>query len=533
MSSKTAIEKDWRPQRETAPSVMRADDPMLARWLGLVGLMLVTLGGVGLLATRWGMGSRISPLWGTLFLIIGLAMLLFHAAVDRDLQVRRTYGVLGYAFLAAALLFAVLPIGERPAGAGFVPFGLPCLTLSLLFLLPFTRNETETSWRGAALAVLGGLGLLMAAIGFIGGNISDVFLLGGDKASQYPYGLLLILAGLGYLWAFLGLQGTRSDLGYRAGLIIGSVGALATVVALGRSVIPPLFRWFGWLHTNPQPYFVPTGLVLTVCGLLYAAFAVGIFSDNRFVVLFRRELSAFFYSPIAYIVLFSFAVMSWVLFALFVFEMDSAFGQPMVEPIISRYLLAWFPIWCLAVAVPVLTMRLLSEEHRTGTLEVLLTAPLSETAVVLSKFMAALVFFMLIWGPWGLCLIALRVEGGQPFEYRPVLLFYIMQACTGAGFLAMGLFFSSLTRNQIVAAILTFMGMLVLTLPFFAKRVLESSGSAGASWAPLLAHASYIDLWISSLAFGQVTPKFYVFHLSGAFFWLFLTIKVLESRRWR
>src|SRR5947208_3219344 len=104
MSGKTITEKpdqgklpgDWRPHRETAPSIMRADDPTLARWLGLVGLMLVTLGGVALVATAGGYTSRISALWSTLFLITGLALLLFHAAVDGDMQVRRTYGVLGY-----------------------------------------------------------------------------------------------------------------------------------------------------------------------------------------------------------------------------------------------------------------------------------------------------------------------------------------------------------------------------------------------------------------------------------------------------
>jgi ABC-2 type transport system permease protein len=541
MSGKTMAEQidqgklpgDWRPHRETAPSVMRADDPTLARWLGLVGLMLVTLGGVALLATVGGYTSRINPLWGTLFLVMGLALLLFHAAVDGDMQIRRTYGVLGYAFLGAAILFAILPLSGGPAGAKFIPYGLPCLVMALLFLLPFARNETEPRWREIAVTVIGGVGLLMAGVGFIGGNISETFMLGGDSAVAYPYGLLLILAGLAYLWAFLGLQGTNTDLGYRAGLAVGAIGAVAMLVALGRSIIPPLFHWLRWIHTNPQPYFVPTGLVLTVCGFLYAAFALGLLSENRFIVLFRRELSAFFYSPIAYIVLFGFAGVSWFFFMLFVAQISDPFGEVPQEPIIRIYLLNFFPIICLIFAVPVLTMRLLSEEHRTGTFEVLLTAPLSETAVVLSKFLAAWVFYMMVWLPWGICLIALRVEGQQPFEYRPLLIFYIMQACTGAGFLAMGLFFSSLTRNQIIAAILTFMGMLLLTLPFFVNNVMRRQGGGAATWSGFLTHISYIDLWISSLDQGTITPKFYLFPLSAAVFWLFAAVKVLESRRWR
>jgi ABC-type transport system involved in multi-copper enzyme maturation permease subunit len=203
------------------------------------------------------------------------------------------------------------------------------------------------------------------------------------------------------------------------------------------------------------------------------------------------------------------------------------------EPVIKEYLLAFSPVFCLVFAVPALTMRLLSEEHRTGTLEVLFTAPLGETVVVLSKFLAVWVFFMLVWMPWGICLIAFRVEGGQQFEYRPLLIYYLMLACTGAGFLSMGLFFSSLTRNQIVAAILTFMGMLFLTVLYWAKNTLQPQQGEASGWVPLLNHASYLDLWISSLLYAEITPKFYVFHLSAAVFWLFLTIKVLESRRWR
>jgi ABC-type transport system involved in multi-copper enzyme maturation permease subunit len=268
-------------------------------------------------------------------------------------------------------------------------------------------------------------------------------------------------------------------------------------------------------------------------GLLYAMVSAGLSSENRLVVLFRRELSAFFYSPIAYIVLFSFAVVSSTLFLQFAADLRRAGmeAQPLFEPVITGYLLAWFPIFCVVMAIPVLTMRSLSEENRTGSIEVLLTAPVGEVPVVLSKFLASLLFYLLIWLPWGICLVALRIEGGEPFEYRPLLSFYLMLACTGAGFLSMGLFFSSLTRNQIIAAVLTFMGMLLMTVSYFAKQLINQGGGTSA-WTPLLTHISYLDLWISSL-FGEITPKFYVFHLSAAVFWLFLTVKVLESRRWR
>jgi ABC-type transport system involved in multi-copper enzyme maturation permease subunit len=521
----------WRHQRETAPSVMAKDDPTFARWLGLAGLMLLTLGSVALVAIAVGTTTRISFVFASLFSIVGVSCLLFHAAVDTDLQVRRTYGILGYLWLAAGILVTVLPLRGEPVGAHFLPYGFLCLVMALLFLLPFARNETEDRWRRMVATILGVVGVALAAIGFIGGNISDVFLLGAEHKA--PYGLLLVLLGLAYIWAFIGLNSTTSDLGYRAAIGLGAAGILIFLIALGRSALPPLFFSFRWISARPEPYLVPTGLVLMGLGLLYALISAALVSDNRLVVLFRRELSAFFYSPIAYIVLFSFAVVASFLFLQFAADLSrSGFeAQPFPEPVITGYLLAWFPIFCVVMAIPVLTMRLLSEENRTGSIEVLLTAPVSEVPVVLSKFFASLLFYLLIWLPWGICLIALRLEGGEPFEYRPLLSFYLMLACTGAGFLSMGLFFSSLTRNQIIAAVLTFMGMLVMTVSYFAKQLIERQ-SPGSAWVSLLSHISYLDLWISSL-FGEITPKFYVFHLCAVVFWLFLTVKVLESRRWR
>jgi len=463
-----------------------------------------------------------------------LALLLFHSAWDADLQVRRMYGVLGFLWLAAGIVGSLIwttdANGKVLFGSYFLPYGFTCLTLALLFLMSFTRNETEPAWRKTLIGVLGGVGLALALAGFVGGNISESFLL--------PYGLVLTVLGLFYLWAFVGLQGPDSDLGYRAGAALGVLGLLAILFALGRSVLPPLFFSWRWLNTRPDSYFVPSGLILLSLGLAYAGLSAALCSDNRTVVLFRRELAALFYSPLAYIVLFSFAVISWWFFWQFVanlyrtVDMRMASPEDIMEPIITRYLLAWFPVICVIITVPVLSMRLLSEEHRTGTLEVLLTAPVGEWTVVLSKFLAALVFYLMIWAPWGLCLLALRVEGGQPFEYRPLLSFYLMTACTGAAFLSMGLFFSSLTRSQIAAAVLTFMGMLLLTAMYFAKELLAQSQPTGASpWVAVATHISYLDLWITSLL-GEITPKFYVFPISVTVLWLFLTSKVLESRKW-
>src|SRR5262249_8036478 len=97
----------------------------------------------------------------------------------------------------------------------------------------------------------------------------------------------------------------------------------------------------------------------------------------------------------------------------------------------------------------------------------------------------------------------------------------------GAGFLSMGLFFSGVTRNQIAAFILTFLGMMVLFALFF----IRGQVGQGSAWFSVLGYVSFVEVWRSSIE-GTVAPRLLLFHLSAAIFWLFLTTKVLEARKW-
>jgi ABC-2 type transport system permease protein len=298
------------------------------------------------------------------------------------------------------------------------------------------------------------------------------------------------------------------------------------VVALGRT----------WLGSEAH-YFVPAGATLIGLGLLYEACAQLLCSDNALVIMTRRELAAYFYSPIAYIVLIGMtavAAVSFISFLAMITRSQFLGDQPAMEPIVGRYF-GVMPIICLIFIVPVITMRLLSEERRTGTLEVLLTAPVREVTVVLSKFIAALVFFMLTWLPWTLFLVALRVEGQQEFDYRPLFSFFIVLAVLGAGFVSMGLFFSSLTRNQIASAVLTFAGMLLATLVSWLRALVAMKQSVASAeeqpWSIVLRHLAYLETWEQSLN-GILVPKYLLFYLSAAILGLFLTVKVLEARKW-
>jgi ABC-2 type transport system permease protein len=176
-------------------------------------------------------------------------------------------------------------------------------------------------------------------------------------------------------------------------------------------------------------------------------------------------------------------------------------------------------------------MRLLSEENRTGTLEVLLTAPVTETTVVLGKFLAALVMYLLVWVPFGLFLVALYLGTRTAFDYRPLLAFLLTLVVTGAGFVAMGLFFSSVTRNQIASGVMTFVVMFGLLFAYIAKSQFFR-GEPNSLWVPVLTHISYLDAWSAALE-GKIQPNLLLFYLSLAVLGLFATVKVLESRKWR
>jgi ABC-type transport system involved in multi-copper enzyme maturation permease subunit len=512
---------DFQVPAERAPSILRTDQPTFARIVALVALLSGSVGAFALILMAAGRATLVSAPWAVVFLAAGVAGLVYHAATEKDQQYRRIYGVLGAVLLVAGAIFLLLP-ARGGIGGLFLPAGVPCLGLSLAFLLAFIRNETDMPLRDAAVKAVGVAGALLVLIAAIGGLISDDFLLG--------QGAVMLVLGLFYLMGYVGTQPTGSERGYWAGLALGVLGALMILIVLGRLFLPSLFDFVRWRSGQPGAPFL-----YFYAGLEYLLLAVGVCSDAKWVVLTRRELASYFYSPIAYVVLIAVAGLGLLSFWLFAGDLrdDSLFRGGIPEPIVTGFIFSLLPVLSVICVVPIVTMRLLSEEQRSGTLEVMLTAPVNEWSVVLSKFLAAWRFFMLVWYAWGLYLVALRIEGGEEFDYRPLLSFAIALAITGAQFVSMGLFFSAVTRNQIAAAILTLMGMLLQVGVYILKFVVGRGAMGGSSaWATVATYVSFLDLWLES-ARGNVVPRMYLFHLSATVFWLFLTVKVLEARKWR
>jgi ABC-2 type transport system permease protein len=582
---------------ETAPSVVIAEGPMLARMLGFLGLFAFVLGAVVVITTR-AVGPRWVPeAYGFLSAGLGVALMLYHAVADGEQEVRRMYGGLSVGLLVVALASALLPGPFDAPGASktmgyyLLPWGLGAGMLSLLFAVPFTRHETDERLRNIVTYGMLGVGALLC----VGVVLFAIFATGPTGPDFLAgKGIALALLGLGFVCAYLGQVETAEGLGFTVAFALGAVGAAVAFYAFGRTVFPSVLyegptvlrkadqtldSWrvvgrtlviltflgigaFGvlgkfpiWLRaalgavgligagvfvaasfgtqlpTAPKPFLVPGGLILGGLGLAYLAVSLGICSDSLFVTLTRREMAAYFLSPIGYLVLGGMVFAEWQAYLDFVGKLTrlSAGGRGAApEPIVQFYIVAIFPVFALSLMVPALTMRLFAEEKRTGTLEVMLTAPVNEWVVVLSKFFATWLFFMICWVPSGLFLIALKMEGGQAFDYRPLLGFYVALAATGATFVAMGLFFSAITNNQIVAAVLTFVGMFFFLACYIFK---ERDLGLGQTVQVFLGKLAYLDLWSESLS-GQLPIRDVILWASLAVFFLFVSIKVLETRRW-
>jgi ABC-2 type transport system permease protein len=245
--------------------------------------------------------------------------------------------------------------------------------------------------------------------------------------------------------------------------------------------------------------------------------------------LLARELGAFFLGPMAYLVLLAFQVIAFLNF----WELIDLLGQPQREfsslrdpmtTYISGSSLFWI---CIVVAVPLLTMRLIAEERRSGTIETLLTLPVTETEIVLAKWLAGLVMYLALLVPFALYLPFLYYQAKFYFDLGPLISLDIGLTSMGMMFVAIGLLFSAVTRNQIVATIWTFV-VLFLTVVFTLLLYLYGVRQQ-AAWADAVRFlAVYIQ--IRELGQGQLDLRTIALHLSICVLALFVTVKIMESR---
>jgi ABC-2 type transport system permease protein len=246
----------------------------------------------------------------------------------------------------------------------------------------------------------------------------------------------------------------------------------------------------------------------------------------------RREVSSYFSSPVAYVVLALFIFLFGYFFSdyLYVFLERSmgrgGFGGPAetlnLNQDLIRYLLLTTSV-VLLFLVPMLTMRAFAEEIRSGTIELLLTSPLTDFQIVLGKFLGVLFLYVSMLALTALHM-AILFYFGDP-EWKPLLTGYLGMLLLGAAFISFGLVFSSLTRNQIVAGFLTFGCFLFLWLIEYAE-----------SWAgPASGLVTYLSVTkhLDEFAKGVIVSSDVVYYLTFVGLGLFLSKQSLESLRWR
>ncbi len=231
---------------------------------------------------------------------------------------------------------------------------------------------------------------------------------------------------------------------------------------------------------------------------------------------FKKELAAYFNSPIAYIFIGVFLVVSMWLF----WQDFFLTGQATIRGYLS--LLPWIFLFL----TPAITMRLWSEEKRSGTIEVLLTLPIKDQEVVLGKFLSSLAFLGINLALSLTLPITVALLGS--LDWGPVVGGYLGALFLGAAYLSLGLYISSLTRNQIVAFLLA----IVVSFIFYiigSNLVLESVGSGLASVLSFIGLGSHF----SNIAKGVLDSRDIIYYLTFIVFFLFLNVRSLSARQWK
>jgi ABC-2 type transport system permease protein len=230
----------------------------------------------------------------------------------------------------------------------------------------------------------------------------------------------------------------------------------------------------------------------------------------------RREFTSYFLSPIAYVVIGLFMLLAGLLFLMNVFLPG--------EPATLRGMFVYL-IWVLIPVAPAISMRLVAEELRSGSIETLMTSPITDTQVILGKWLGGLGFFLSMLGPTLLFVLTLAIWG-EP-DYGPILTGYIGIFFVGALYMSIGTFASVMSRNQIISFLVTVFIILMLTVvPYFLPRVVPA-------WA--FEAVSYVNVndRFNDFAKGVFDFSHLIYFATVTAFFLLLAVKLLESRKWR
>ena len=249
---------------------------------------------------------------------------------------------------------------------------------------------------------------------------------------------------------------------------------------------------------------------------------------QAFCTLTRRELGVYFLSLSGYLIL---AAAMFLMGFSFVVMLVKLQHDSITMPVTELFYNTAFFWLILLLATPVITMRLFALEKFSGTFETLMTAPVSDLQVVLAKFTAALIFYMVMWLPLLACIFIVRYYTHDPTGFDAGILAstFFGIALIGGLFLSLGCCASAITRSQVAAAMIS----LLFGASIFLLGVLGGQLPEQASWqAQALAHLSLFE-HMHDFARGVVDTRPVVLLVSLTLFFLFLTLRIVESRRWK
>jgi ABC-2 type transport system permease protein len=257
---------------------------------------------------------------------------------------------------------------------------------------------------------------------------------------------------------------------------------------------------------------------------------------KNILAIFYKEFRSYFVSPIAYVIFCVFLILTGYFFYMFLtqfmfmclkaMQYAQYYGESPVMNINEQVIRPLFGNISIIVlfVLPMMTMRLYAEEKKMGTIELLMTSPVTNTQAILGKYLASLALYAIMLGLTFSHQLIL-VLFGEP-ELAPILTGYLGLFLMGATFLAFGLLVSSFTDNQVVAGFVSFGLFLFLWVIGWAEKV------AGPVFGKVVAFICVINHY-QDFGKGVVDTKDVVFYLSCIFLALFLTERALEAQRWR
>jgi ABC-2 type transport system permease protein len=242
---------------------------------------------------------------------------------------------------------------------------------------------------------------------------------------------------------------------------------------------------------------------------------------SRLLALTKRELLAYFYAPVPYLVMFVFLVITWCVVQL---SLAGRVARTDFQPVFQ------FLTFILLFLLPLLTMNTVAEERSRNTLETLLTAPVADWQVIFSKWLGTCVYYTAMLLPtlvyWGVFVV---LSGDKVFDSGPMVSSYVGALLLGGMYIAIGVCWSSVTENGLLSAFITFVTMILMMVAPAIPGVRESSPEWVRTSLEFLSQQEHFESFLA----GRIAAYDVIYFVLMTGLFLFLAVRAIESRKWR